>query len=81
MKEIYLIMGTFDNVPNKVFYWVDETNSEFNLGDYAIVEFNNVYKIVSIVGYLRTTEHGLFILTGKKLKNASRVKQIVKASE
>lgn len=81
MKDIYLIMGTFDNLQNKIFYWVDETGSNFELGDYAIVEFNNVYKIVNIVGYLRTSEHGLFLLTGKKLKNASRVKKIVKASE
>ena len=42
MKEIYLIMGTFDNMPNKIFYWVDETSSDFELGDYAIVECNNI---------------------------------------
>lgn len=81
MKEIFLIMGTFDNLPNKIFYWVDETNSEFELGDYAIVESNNAHKIVTILGYVRTTEHGLFTLTGKKLKNAPKVKKIVKASE
>lgn len=81
MKEVYLIMGTFDNMPNKIFYWVDETNVDFELGDYAIVECNNLYKIVNIVGYIRTNEHGLFILTGKKLKSANRVKKIVKASE
>ena len=55
MKEIYLIMGTFDNMPNKIFYWVDETSSDFELGDYAIVECNNICKIVNIVGYIRTT--------------------------
>ena len=81
MKEIYLIMGTFDNMPNQIFYWVDETSSDFELGDYAIVECNNICKIVNVVGYIRTTEHGLFILTGKKLKNAHRVKKFVKASE
>ena len=74
-------MGMFDNIPNRVFYWVDETNSDFELGDYAIIECNGIYKIVNILGYLRTTEHGLFVLTGKKLKNAFRVKKIVKASE
>lgn len=81
MKKIFLIMGTFDNIPNKIFYWVDETCAEFELGDYAIVECNNICKITNIVGYIRTTEHGLFMLTGKKLNSAYRVKKIVKASE
>lgn len=81
MKEIFLIMGTFENLPNKIFYWVDETNSDFELGDYAMVEFNHGYKVVEIIGYIRTTEHGLFILTGKKLKSSQKVKKIIKASE
>lgn len=76
MKNLYLIAGVINSMPNMVYFWLGDKNIDsFKIGDYAIVENLNSYDLVKIAGIVWTNEENLKSITKKDL---AKMKKVIK---
>ena len=76
MKNLYLIAGVINSMPNMVYFWLGDKNIDsFKIGDYAIVENLNSYDLVKIAGIVWTNEDNLKSITKKDL---AKMKKVIK---
>lgn len=76
MKNLYLIAGVINSMPNIVYFWLGDKNIDsFKIGDYAIVENLNSYDLVKIAGIVWTNEENLKSITKKDL---AKMKKVIK---
>lgn len=77
MKNLYLIAGVINSMPNTVYFWLGNKNMDsFKIGDYAIVENLSSYDLVKIAGIVWTNEDNLKSIT--KVKDLEKMKKVIK---
>ena len=77
MKNLYLIAGVINSMPNTVYFWLGNKNMDsFKIGDYAIVENLSSYDLVKIAGIVWTNENNLKSIT--KVKDLEKMKKVIK---
>lgn len=83
MEKVILIAGMLNSC-GRVFYWKDELAGksfpllieDYGIGDYAIVENENGYDLIKIIGFVETTKDKVCKFANYKYEN---VKKFVKA--
>ena len=82
MKNLYLIAGVINSMPNMVYFWLGDKNIDsFKIGDYAIVENLNSYDLVKIAGIVWTNEDNLKTITKNNLAKMKRVIKYIPKDE
>lgn len=77
MKNLYLIAGVINSMPNIVYFWLGNKGTDsFKIGDYAIVENLSSYDLVKIAGIVWTNENNLKSIT--KVKDLEKMKKVIK---
>ena len=82
MKNLYLIAGVINSMPNAVYFWLGNKNMDsFKIGDYAIVENLSSYDLVKIAGIVFTNEDNLKTITKNNLAKMKRVIKYIPKEE
>lgn len=82
MKNLYLIAGVINSIPNTVYFWLGNKGTDsFKIGDYAIVENLNSYDLVKIAGIVWTNEDNLKTITKNNLAKMKRVIKYIPKDE
>lgn len=82
MKNLYLIAGVINSIPNTVYFWLgNKEKDSFKIGDYAIVENLNSYDLVKIAGIVWTNEDNLKTITKNNLAKMKRVIKYIPEDE
>lgn len=73
--ETRLIVGKLNNCKT-IYYWEIDSNEDFEIGDYAIVENKNDYDLVKIIGAIHTNDKYKKFIT-----NSNNIKKVIKVIE
>lgn len=72
-NKVKLIAGKLNNC-NLIYYWNIDNDTDFEIGDYAIVENMKSYDLVRIIGVVETTKELVGMITNCKInKNVIQI--------
>lgn len=75
-ENIIILIAGIINATGTTLYW--KSDSEINIGDYAIVENKQGYDLVKVTGILYTTRENAIKFSNTKYENMKKVIQGIK---